>query len=108
MGLIGRILSTPFRAVGDIVKGAFKPLTTALSTVLDAGKKLLSGDIGGALGTMVKGTFATAASFITGPLQMLRGGIGLTGSLAAVGLTPFGIGPLVGLAGVGAYNLLGG
>ncbi len=113
MSFIGNLVSTPFKAVGDVFKGAWNmtggTALKALGTIGKAATEFLTFRWGSAAKTLISGTFDTAKTFASGAGQIARGGIGLAGTAAAVTLAPTGLGAVATYAAtVGAYTMLGG
>jgi hypothetical protein len=116
MGFIGNLIKAPFKAVGDVVGGAFKATFgtafKALSTVLDAGFKFVTFRWGDAARTLAKGTVDTFKTFAGGVGQAARGSLMLGGTALAAGMAMTGVGavPAVGVyaASTGIYTALGG
>lgn len=116
MGFIGNLIKAPFKAVGDVVGGAFKATFgtafKAVGTVLDAGFKFLTFRWGDAAKTLVKGTVDTVGTFFGGVGQVARGGLMLGGTAASLGLAATGVGAPWALgtyaASTGLYTMLGG
>lgn len=113
MGFIGNLVSTPFKAVGDVFKGAWNmtggTALKALGTIGKAATEFLTFRWGSAAQTLVSGTVDTVKTFAGGLGQSVRGGIGVAGTAAAVLLAPTGVGAVATYAAtVGAYSMLGG
>jgi len=123
--LLKNTFLTPFKAVGDIFKGAWNmtggTVLKALGTVGKAAWQFCTFRWATAAKTLVSGTMDTAKTFLGGTGQALRGTVGLAGSAvsagaAAVGaaLAPFTGGlsllPAAGMyaATVGVYTATGG
>src|SRR5690348_5873000 len=99
MGFIGNFIKAPFKAVGDVVGGAFKATFgtawKAVSTVATAAFQFATFRWGDAAKTLVKGTMDTVGTFFGGVGQVARGGLMLGGTAAALltgGGTPWSLG----------------
>jgi hypothetical protein len=108
MGFFGNLVSGPLNAAKNLVKGAVQTLVSpftaafsALKTVGNVALDLVTFNWGKIPGHVVNGTMDTVKNLGEGPLNMLRGTVGLG---ATVGGTAAGmaLGPLGGAAGYSA------
>ena len=105
MGFFGNIISAPFKGVADIVKGAAKtlvsPLTAAwdgVKTLTTTAKDLLTFNFKAIPGDVGTGIKNIGGDLLGGPLDMLRGTVGLGVLAGGTALGSMG-GPLGGIAG---------